>query len=151
MVELVVSSTKHVPSAFEEYGDDDNALDLESTACMAVLRAFDRKAFKASLALLTGTEDDTVLDAAEKPLKTIVDGEADQRRLSMHYYVLPNEWDEECGGGLVFESGTIPAKRDRMIMFLSNSTKTRAVPWKGKDSSSATTFGNSIEIHLVHR
>ncbi|KAL3934031.1 MAG: hypothetical protein SGARI_003561 [Bacillariaceae sp.] len=138
MVELVVSSTKHIPAAFEGYGD--NALELDATACIATLRSFDRKALKASLALLTGTEDDNMLNTANAPLSTIVEGVDDRRKLSMFYYVLPDEWGEECGGGLVFESETVRAKRDRLT-----------IPWKGKDLSSATAVGNSIEIHLVKK
>lgn len=151
MVELVVSSTKHVPAAFEGYDGDDNTLELDDSACMATLRAFDRKALKASLALLTGAEDDNVLDAADKSLKPVTSGADDQRRLSLFYYVLPEEWDEDCGGGLVFESGSVSAKRDRLVIFFSKSTKMRAIPWKGNDSSTAMTLGNSIEIHLVKK
>ena len=150
MVEFVVSSTKHVPEVFD---GEENKIALDTSACMATLRAFDRKALKASLALLTGDDDDGVLDVQEdpSPFDVIATEEDDQRRLSLYYYILPKEWDERCGGGLTFESGVAPAKRDRLVMFYSDSTKCKTIPWKGSDSSTSTVIGNSIELHLVNK
>lgn len=150
MVEFVVSSTKHVPEVFE---GEESQMALDTSACMATLRSFDRKALKASLALLTGTEDDNMLDAQSNasPLQAIATEEDDQRRLSLYYYVLSKDWDESYGGGLKFESGVVPAKRDRLVMFYSDSTKCKTIPWKGSDSLTSTMIGNSIELHLVNK
>jgi len=149
MVEFVVSSTKHVPEVFE--GDQGMALD--TSVCMATLRTFDRKTLKASLSLLTGTEDDNVLDGTENglPLEVIAKEDSDQRRLSLYYYAVSKEWDESCGGGLSFESGVVPAKRNRLVLFYSDSTKCKTIPWKGKDDYPSTMIGNSIELHLVNK
>lgn len=146
MVELVVSSTKHVPEAFED-------MELDTSACIATLRTFDRKALKASLALLTGKDDDTVLDVTENtsPLQTVAVNAEDQRKLSLYYYVVTPEWSEEYGGGLLFESGKAPAKRDRLVVLRSDSTKCKSIPWKGSDASPALAFGNYIELHLVQK
>ena len=151
MVEFVVSSTKHFPEVFD--GDEETKFALDPSACMATLRAFDRKALKASLALLTGNDDDHVLDAQANPspLEVVANEANDQRRLSMYYYVLPKDWDENCGGGLTFESGVAAAKRDRLVIFYSDSTKCKTIPWKGSDSSTSTVIGNSIELHLVNK
>jgi hypothetical protein len=150
MVEFVVSSTKHVPEVF---GGEENIMALDTSACMATLRSFDRKALKASLALLTGKEDDDVLDAQTNasPLQVIANEEDDQRRLSLYYYVLSKDWEESYGGGLTFESGVVPAKRDRLVMFYSDSTKCKTIPWKGSDTTTSTIIGNSIELHLVNK
>jgi hypothetical protein len=149
MIEFVVSSTKNIPEAFE--GDD--RMHLDASACMAKLRTFDRKALKASLALFARKEDYAFLDVPEhiEPLKTVVadDDENDLRQLSMYYYVVPPEWNEECGGGISFESGDIPAKRDRLVVLYSASTKCRPIPWKGSDVTAGTNVGDCIEVHLV--
>lgn len=146
MVEFVVSSTKNVPEAFE--GDDRVHLD-------ATLRTFDRKTLKASLTLLTGNVDDALWDVPEisAPLKALVanGNDNDHRQLSMYYYVVPSEWNEGCGDGLTFESGNIPAKRDRLVVFYSDYTKCRTIPWKGSDASVTTTLGNSVELHLIRK
>ena len=171
MVEIVVSATKNVPEAFGESDDEEtksetksespesdkpSVLNLNDSACMATLRTFDRKALKASLVLLTGEDDDGVLDAAaeETPLAVIADGDDDKRRLSLHYYIVPDAWDENCGGGLEFEGGAkAGAKLDRLVVFYSDTTKCKAIPWKGSDvdgdSSSKLTIGSSIELHLI--
>jgi hypothetical protein len=154
MVEIVVSATKHVPEVFSDEESDSKYLDLDSSACMATLRAFDRKALKASMSLLMGKEDDDVLDIPEStsPLKVITEGDGDdQRKLSLYYYIVPDTWDENCGGGLEFESGVAYAKRDRLVVLYSDTTKFKTITWKGSDDSSDTMIGKSIELHLVNK
>ncbi|KAG7365993.1 hypothetical protein IV203_028663 [Nitzschia inconspicua] len=145
-VELVVSVTKNVPEAFDSMG-------LDASACIATLRTFDRNSLKASLALLTGKNDDTELNIPENssPLRPIVVDAEDQRKLSAYYYVVSSDWNESCGGGLMFQSGDAHAKRDRLVLLYSDSTSCRSIPWKGSDSSSALTVGNCIELHLVQK
>ena len=159
MVEIVVSGTKNVPEAFAKSDEDASAdqpsvLELDASACMATLRTFDRKALKASLTLLRGNDDDSVLDTMEDdtPLAVIADENDDKRRLSLHFYIVPDGWDEKCGGGLEFEGGAkVNAKKDRLVVFYSNTTKCKSIPWKGSDDSSELTVGNSIELHLIEK
>ena len=160
MVEIVVSATKHVPEVFSSSSSsssdeesDSKCLDLDKSACMATLRTFDRKALKASMALLMGKQDDDVLDIPEStsPLKVITEGDDDQRKLSLYYYIVPDNWGENCGGGLEFESGVVYAKRDRLVVLFSDTTKCKPITWKGSDDSSDTMIGNSIELHLVNK
>jgi len=161
MVEIVVSATKNVPEVFGKNHDDDDdeknehaILNLDDSACMATLRTFDRKALKASMALLMGNDDDDALDnpELESPLAVIADKDDDQRKLSFYYYIVPDTWDENCGGGLEFESGVkANAKKDRLVIFYSDTTKCKTITWKGSDDSSETMIGNSIELHLVRK
>jgi hypothetical protein len=159
IVEIVVSATKHVPDVFSSSSSssdeesDSKCLDLDSSACMATLRTFDRKALKASMALLMGKQDDDVFDIPEStsPLKVITEGDDDQRKLSLYYYIVPDNWNENCGGGLEFESGVVHAKRDRLVVLFSDTTKCKTITWKGSDDSSDTMTGNSIELHLVNK
>jgi hypothetical protein len=168
MVEIVVSSTKHISETFGESEDEENTsedagvesgyessvLDLDASACMATLRTFDRKALKASLVLLAGSDDDSALDGPGKqaPLAVIADKEDDKRRLSLHYYIVPSAWNEQCGGGLEFEGGArVDAKEDRIVVFYSDKTKCKAIPWKGSDDSPELAIGNSIELHLIEK
>eukprot|EP00535_Pseudo-nitzschia_heimii_P005567 CAMPEP_0197188090 /NCGR_PEP_ID=MMETSP1423-20130617/17205_1 /TAXON_ID=476441 /ORGANISM="Pseudo-nitzschia heimii, Strain UNC1101" /LENGTH=305 /DNA_ID=CAMNT_0042639843 /DNA_START=243 /DNA_END=1156 /DNA_ORIENTATION=- len=154
MVEIIVSGTKHVPEVFGKSDEDTSAdqeseefvLDLDTSACMATLRTFDRKALMASLTLLTGNNDDSALDTAaeETPLAVIADSDDDKRRLSLHFFIVPDEWNENCGGGLEFEGGIkVNAKKDRLVVFSSNTTKCKSIPWKGSDDTSHLTIGNS--------
>ncbi|VEU38345.1 unnamed protein product [Pseudo-nitzschia multistriata] len=151
MVEIVVSTTKHVPEVF---GDESNEaakpLKLDASACMATLRTFDRKALKASTALLTGSENvDDVLDKVI-PFSIVADQVDDQRKLSLYYYIVPDNWDKACGGGLEFESGEkFYAKNDRLIVFYSDVTKQKDIAWRGSDDAPEKMIGNVLELHLV--
>lgn len=139
LIEWVVSTTKHVPDQFEPFT-------LDAGACMATLRTFDRNAFQASLALLTGSNE---VKTADKPFELVLTDEEDMRRLSLKYYVLPETWDPECGGGMEFESGgSVAAKRDRLVIWKSDSCSFRTTNWKGGDSN---TLGSCIELHLVKK
>ncbi len=138
MVEWVVSTTKHCPEILPE-------LSLDSTACIANLRLFDRKAFQASLELLTGSDQ---IPETTKPFTTVVaDINEDKRRLSLQYYMVPSTWDEGCGGGLTFENGgSVTAKRDRLVIWRSDKCSLRKEIWKGNDE---VPIGSCIEVHLV--
>ena len=140
LVELVVSTTKHVPEAVKQI------MTLDASACMATLRIFDHTAFKASLALLTGESDESVVEQAPRSFSQVAEDADDKRRLSLHYFVLPITWDETMGGGLEFETGSAAAKRDRLVIWKSDRTMFRKQPWKGKDQCD---LGGCIELHLV--
>jgi len=150
MVEIVVSATKHVPEVFGDENNEQATLALDPSACMATLKTFDRKALEASLALLMGNENvDDALDQ-ETPFSVIADKTDDQRKLSLYYYIVPDTWDEQCGGGLEFESGEkVHAKKDRLVVFYSDTTKCKAIAWKGSNGAPETSIGSSIELHLV--
>ena len=161
MVEIVVSGTKNIPEAFgkdedETSSDETNrpsTLELDDAASMATLRTFDRKALKASLVLLRGSDDDSALDEDETPLASLVsDPQTDKRRLSLHYYIVPSAWDDRCGGGFEFEGGTkVAVQNDRIVAFYSDKTKYNAIPWKGSDDSPELAIGNAIEMHLIEK
>ena len=139
MVEWVVSTTKHIPERLA-------GLSLNPSACMATLRAFDRKVFLASLSLLTGGED---VPDTTKPFSKTVTGADDNRRLSLQYYIVPDSWDEACGGGLSFEAGgRVEAKRDRLVVWKSDSTSLRKDMWKGSDLVPLASY---VELHLVQK
>ena len=148
LVELVISTTKHLPI---EYDDSDTSLD--ASACMATLRVFDRKAYMASKALLTRSSEDDDGDAQVTPsYRTIVkDNEEDLRKLTLYYYVLDETWNGEfCGGGVAFESSgaVVPAQRDRLILFQSDTTSFRPIPWTGSENHQV---GRCVELHLVKK
>lgn len=144
IVELVVSTTKHTSP---HMGEDL----LDARTCMATLRTFDRKAFKASLALLTGNEDDSAVEEVKRAFGVVATEANDQRKLSLMYYILPELWDEGCGGGLCFESddSKVEAKRDRLVILKSDTCSFRRRAWKGSDNGSMA--GACMELHLVKK
>ncbi|KAL3945732.1 MAG: hypothetical protein SGBAC_000216 [Bacillariaceae sp.] len=133
-VELVVSTTKHIPEVLE-------TLPLDGSACMATLRSFDR-----SLNLRVGNDEEGI-NPATKKFGKVVYGPEDMRRLTLVYYMVPLSWSETCGGGLVFENASVAAKRDRLVIWKSDSTLFKKETWKGDGDSN--TFGSCIELHLV--
>eukprot|EP00536_Pseudo-nitzschia_multiseries_P016042 jgi/Psemu1/312725/fgenesh1_kg.1006_\ len=150
IVEIVVSATKHVPEVFGDDSHEYTTLKLDPSACMATLRSFDRKALKASLALLMGNENADDILEQDTPFSVMADKVDDQRKLSLNYYIVSDKWDEQCGGGLEFESGVkVHAKKDRLVAFYSDSTKFKSIVWKGSDDAPETRIGSAIELHLV--
>ena len=144
-VEFVVSTTKHMVS---HLGLNDT---LDDGASMATLRTFDRKAFKASLALLTGKEDEDLVGESTKPFGIVATEENDQRRITLMYYIVSSTWDSSnCGGGLTFEGdgATVEAKSDRLVILKSDTCSFRRDPWKGSDAEENMT-GTCLELHLV--
>ena len=171
LVELVVSTTKHLPNQIQggEGNENNEQFSLDSSACMATLRTFDRNAFKASLELLTGdnNDEDAILEDASKnkPFSVVATEPDDKRKISMLYYILPEAWNESCGGGISFASNSnsdgeasssisselVHAKSDRLILFNSDTTKYRREPWKGSDEgeNSSNMIGSCVELHFV--
>ena len=147
-VELVVSTTKHIPQVFE-------SMELDASACMATLRVFDYKALKASISLLLGNEEEDI-GSSTRTFETVTNGdEKDQRKLTMQYYLVPQSWDEDAenGGGLTFQSSSsdkdvfVSAKLDRLVLWKSDTTMFKKELWKGNAGSNE--FGGCIELHLV--
>lgn len=128
-IEWVVSCTKHFPVAH-----------VDRTQTMAFMRTFDRKAYLASLQLLTGSIDDGG-GKSDAPFGLVVDGDDDRRIISMRYYL-----NSDSGSNLTFETTgeTVAAARDRLIVWKSASTSYRADPWQGD-----APYGSCIELHLL--
>jgi len=151
-IEWVVSVTKHLP-AHLLLNSSNSIPALSSSNCMATMRTLDRRVREASRQLLTG---DTSVDDTDdepgvvtRPFECVVtDPETDRRRLSLYYYIVPEAWDADCGGGLTFETTgeTVPAQRNRLVVFRSDRTAVRPQAWKG---SSELPHGSCIELHLV--
>jgi len=141
LVEWTVATTKHFPERITEP-------DLDSSACMATLRTFDRKAFQASLNLLTGSEE--VPETTNKPFATVVSNpNEDKRRISLQYFIVPEPWDPSCGGNISFGCDAVaPAKRDRLVIWKSDSTSIRKDAWKGNDDIN---LASCLELHLIGR
>ena len=140
LVEWTVATTKHLPHRITEP-------DLDSSACMAILRTFDRKAFQASLNLLTGSEE---VPETNKPFATVVSNpNEDKRRISLQYFMVPESWDPSCGGHISFGCDSVAsAKRDRLVIWKSDSTSIRKEVWKGNDDIN---LASCLELHLLGR
>lgn len=169
LVEIVVAATKHIPEVINNNDADDSLLELDPSVCMATLRTFDRKAYKAAMALLVGNDGDSENESSlsSPPFKVVANNDDkngddinDERKLSLYYYIVPDNWEsQQCGGGFEFESSgeVIHAKRDRLVVLYSDTTKFRQLQWKGSDgdefddNSNAMMIGNSIELHLVNK
>lgn len=150
-VEWVVSVTKHLAAHLKM------SESLSATNCIASMRTFDRKALAASLALLTGESNITeaVNASAQRPFGTIVnDVETDLRRLSLVYYLVDAAWDaavsggSDGGGGMSFQSSEeiVHPKRDRLVLFQSNSCIFQKQVWRGREDAP---FASCIELHLL--
>eukprot|EP00980_Cylindrotheca_fusiformis_P006117 scaffold1319_cov126-Cylindrotheca_fusiformis.AAC.6 len=87
----------------------------------------------------------------EQSYGTVTDADGkDQRRLTVFYYLVPETWDESCGGGLIFQEGNtvVVPKQDRLVLWKSDSTLFQKEAWKGGGSES-NAFGSCLELHLV--
>ena len=140
IVEWVVSTTKHLPEVLPKWS-------LDPSVCMATLRVFDRKAFQASLKLLTGSEQP--VDMAKKFTTTVVEPSSDRRRVSLRYYLVSTAWDSSCGGGISLESGDrVDPKQDRLVIWKSESCSLYHDVWHGNDDFP---LGPCLEMHLVEK
>ena len=142
-IEYVVSTTKHFGSMVLP----DMALDGEK--CLGRMRTFDRQAFQAAKDLLVGQEagEGDESNRHNAPFQRIVDStdQTDQRRLSLRYYLVDNDWS--FGGGVEFDNGGhVEAKRDRLVLWKSAETALRERPWKGDADHR---FGSCLELDLI--
>ena len=153
-VELVVSTTKHVPPHLSQEST------LDASVCMATLRTFDRKAWLASLRLLTGKNATDVADqtndqqlSTQRPFGVVGNTEEnDRRKLTFFYYILPNTWNDLCGGGIAIKDGDVQihAKRDRLVMLKSDTCWFQRMPWKGGDED-GNGVGSCLELHFIQK
>lgn len=131
-IETVVSITKHLSSSFSEFS-------VDGSNCMAYMRIYDRRSRMASLALLNGE------DVAVQPFGIVTKEENDQRKVTLLYYPMENEW---AGGGITIEQENrlVPAKPDRLILLLSNSCRHRPEYFDGSDGAQQV---SCLELHLL--
>jgi hypothetical protein len=132
-IELVVSITKHMPPSLSEF-------DLDGSNCMAFMRTYDRSSQLASLALVEGAEL-----AAPQPFDIVAKEEDDTRKVTLLYYPIAAEWSD---GGITIEKGErlISAKRDRLILLLSDSCRHRPEYFAGDESRERA---SCLELHLI--
>lgn len=125
-VEFVVGMTKHMAPAFQ-------GSNLDPSACMAIMRTYDKKAQQASQELLSG-------EVPKRPLEIVANEEGDARKITAIYFPTP-------GGGVTFdeEETTIQAKRDRLFLLQSDKCLHRMEPWNDLEDDNA----NCIELHLI--
>jgi hypothetical protein len=174
-IELVVSTTKHLsPAVLLKDTDVKGAaaqaqVVLDDTKCMASMRTFDRKARQAAQVLLTGSTGSTDNDDADngdndsdndettpfgRTVTGDIDGQPDRRKISLCYYLVPDHWSH--GGDMVFQQSNngdgnevrVPAVRDRLVIWKSDTTMHRQEPWKGSDDMP---LASCIELHLIEK
>jgi len=122
------------------------------------------------------SQHDPVIDNSSSDNTTTTNNsERDLRTVSILYYLVPSEWNEECGGHLTFRRGnndddsdnkddddddddsnvvTVYAKRNRLVLWKSQDTVYRREPFLGKNDRNNTnnvTRASTIELHLVER
>lgn len=130
---------------------------LDEAASMAGIRYFNRDARVSSMALLTNNavDDDT---ESTRPFELVVDGnsdEADLRKVTLLYFLMPEGWDNKCGGGVTIRSNndngdgediTIEAKNDRVVILNSETCLHRMEEWRGSEGMPS---GSLIVTHFV--
>ena len=133
-IETVVSITKHLSPSMSEFN-------LDGKNCIANMRLYDRNSRLASLDLVK--DEDEIL----QPFGTVADANTDLRKVSLFYYPIGSEWSD---GGVTIERGNrmISAKRDRLILLLSDSCRHRHECFIG-DEGMEQAF--CLEVHLLAR
>ncbi len=161
--EFVVSLTRHLTGVLNE-GRDDNYLGfvLDETASMAELRTFKRSARQSSIALITGRDPDSItgdeLRGGEvRPFQYIVDSfdddeNQDYRKVTVVYFLLPDRWSKDCGGGItITDNGGnqifVEAKNDRLLVLSSDSCLHRMEEWIG--NADGMDGGSLVVTHFV--
>lgn len=132
-IELVVSATKTFGAQLHKYN-------LDNSNCVANMRTFDHSSKEASLALIEGGE------LMPQPYDSASQGENDLMRISLFYYPTA---EGRSDGGIVVEKGErlVSAKRDRLILMLSNSCRYRPEYFRGNDDDMR--HASYLELHLI--
>jgi hypothetical protein len=134
-IEMVVSITKHLPSYLAGYK-------LDESNCIATLRTYDRSSRQASLSLIDGG------DLPPMPFDIVANETNDARKITLLYYPIAGEWQS---GGIVVQKdneSVLSAKRDRLIIFLSDSCRHRHEYFEGNDKVERA---SCLELHLIAR
>lgn len=91
----------------------------------------------------------------------------DLKKVSICYFAVPTSWDDSCGGGLTFSNNNnnsvhdddyddnngdsghrVEAKRDRMVLWKSDTTRYRREPFRGRDDVPLASW---LELHLIQQ
>ena len=164
-IELIFSLTSKLSARFNsDDGFKEKVVTLDDRACSnAVARLFNRSALKASLQLLLGVDDDmdqALENLKPPPFQTVIEKDKleketeesttnDLRKISICYYAVPSRWGASLGGGVSFEGGsTVEAKRNRLVIWKSDTTPCRREPFRGSDDVS---LASCFELNLVHQ
>mmetsp|Transcript_7284 Transcript_7284/g.15243 ORF Transcript_7284/g.15243 Transcript_7284/m.15243 type:complete len:383 (+) Transcript_7284:76-1224(+) len=142
-VEYIVSLTRHMPPMIDEQKALDGCL-LDAAASTGTLRVFDRKARESSLALLSEAPPAREFGLANE------DNSSDLKKVTVLYFISPVGWDGKCGGGVAFEAdgSVIAPARDRLLVFLSDSTLYRMEPFSGREGVDNCSY---IVNHLLRK
>jgi hypothetical protein len=158
-IEFLVSATRHMaPSFTTQLKQDWNDLNLNEKASMGSVRVYSRRAQQAAESLLKQKSENDNYDASSlRPFGYANGGDSeDARKITLLYFITPHGWDaEDCGGGITIRQGentesedhSIRAKRDRLVIFRSDSCLVRMDAWKGNDDGKE--MASSIVTHLV--
>jgi len=157
-IEFLVSATRHMAPSFTTHLKHDwNDLNLNEKASMGSVRVYSRRAQQAAESLLKQRSHNDDYDASSlRPFGYANGGDSeDARKITLLYFVTPHGWDtENCGGGITIRQGEnesddhlIRAKRDRLVIFRSDSCLVRMDAWKGNDDGKE--MASSIVTHLV--
>lgn len=161
ITEFVVSLTRHLTAMLNQSGSLDFVLD--ESASMASLRTFNRMARLSSFALLSGKDVNEITNEDMKsenrrPFQLVTDNktgdddEVDYRKVTIIYFLSPDGWNKDCGGGISIKYDNekelyIDAVNDRLMILSSDRCLHRIEEWlgdnEGRDSASMLT------IHLV--
>eukprot|EP00978_Attheya_sp_CCMP212_P014589 scaffold37281_cov44-Attheya_sp.AAC.3 len=157
-IEFLVSATRHMAPNFTTHLKHDwNDLNLNEKASMGSVRVYSRRAQQAAESLLKQRSENDDDDASSLRAFGYANGgdSEDARKITLLYFVTPHGWDtEDCGGGITIRQGEkdsedhlIRAKRDRLVIFRSDSCLVRMDAWKGNDDGKE--MASSIVTHLV--
>jgi hypothetical protein len=107
----------------------------------------------------TGSNDDdasSVTRPFERTVTNDIDGQKDRRKISLCYYLVPENWSH--GGDMVFQQKAandgettevhVPALRDRLVVWKSDTALHRQEPWNGSDDMP---LASCIELHLIEK
>jgi hypothetical protein len=85
-----------------------------------------------------------------------IDGKKDRRKISLCYYLVPENWSH--GGDMMFQQKAavdgettevhVPAVRDRLVIWKSDTALHRQEAWKGSDDMP---IASCIELHLIEK
>lgn len=143
-VEYVVCLTRHLASKLEaeEGVSDDLGCSLNDAASMAGITVFSRR----------GREE----NPPERPFGYATGGDAeDARKVTVLYFLTPNNWNEQLGGGVAFkkegdsgDGAVVEAKKDRLVIFRSDTSFNKMLGWIGEEGMEN---GSCVVIHLVKK
>jgi hypothetical protein len=101
-------------------------------------------------------DDSSVARPFGRTVTNDIDGQKDRRKISLCYYLVPENWSH--GGDMVFQQKTtsdgentevhVPAVRDRLVIWKSDTAMHRQEPWKGTDDMP---LASCIELHLIEK